>query len=42
MWIKPGGESDGQCGFEGAPKAGEWHDKYVQILVKNADPSVYA
>ncbi|KAK0653168.1 1, 4-beta cellobiohydrolase [Cercophora newfieldiana] len=42
VWIKPGGESDGQCGFEGAPRAGEWHDEYVQMLVKNADPSVYA
>ncbi|KAK4443063.1 glycoside hydrolase family 6 protein [Podospora aff. communis PSN243] len=41
-WIKPGGESDGQCGFEGAPRAGEWHDEYVQMLVKNAHPSVYA
>jgi cellulose 1,4-beta-cellobiosidase len=42
VWIKPGGESDGQCGFEGAPRAGEWHDEYVQMLVKNAHPSVYA
>jgi len=42
VWIKPGGESDGQCGFAGAPRAGAWHDEYVQMLVKNADPSVYA
>ncbi|KAK4185597.1 endo-beta-1,4-glucanase [Podospora australis] len=41
VWVKPGGESDGQCGFAGAPRAGEWHDEYVQMLVKNADPSVY-
>ncbi|KAK1756669.1 glycoside hydrolase family 6 protein [Echria macrotheca] len=42
VWIKPGGESDGQCGFPGAPRAGAWHDEYVQMLVQNADPSVYA
>lgn len=42
VWIKPGGESDGQCGLEGAPSAGAWFDEYVQLLVKNADPSVYA
>ncbi|KAK3995699.1 endo-beta-1,4-glucanase [Cladorrhinum sp. PSN332] len=41
VWIKPGGESDGQCGYAGAPRAGEWHDEYVQQLIKNADPSVY-
>ncbi|KAH8202584.1 hypothetical protein TruAng_003295 [Truncatella angustata] len=40
VWVKPGGESDGQCGLEGAPRAGAWFDEYVQILVKNADPSV--
>ncbi|KAK1830896.1 1, 4-beta cellobiohydrolase [Podospora conica] len=40
VWIKPGGESDGQCGFEGAPRAGAWHDEYAQHLTKNADPSV--
>lgn len=38
VWIKPGGESDGRCGLEGAPAAGVWFDEYVQILVKNADP----
>lgn len=38
VWIKPGGESDGRCGLEGAPIAGAWFDEYVQMLVKNADP----
>ncbi|KAF2833919.1 cellulase [Ophiobolus disseminans] len=38
VWIKPGGESDGRCGLEGAPAAGAWFDQYVQMLVKNADP----
>lgn len=38
VWIKPGGESDGRCGLEGAPAAGAWFDSYVQMLVKNADP----
>ncbi|KAK5651678.1 hypothetical protein OQA88_11744 [Cercophora sp. LCS_1] len=42
VWIKPGGESDGQCGFPGAPRAGAWHDEYVQMLVENAHPSVYS
>ena len=42
VWIKPGGESDGECGFPGAPRAGHWHDEYVQMLVKNAHPSVFA
>ncbi len=41
VWVKPGGESDGQCGMTGAPKAGEWFDEYAQMLVKNADPSVF-
>lgn len=39
-WIKPGGESDGQCGMAGAPVAGAWFDEYAQMLVKNADSSV--
>jgi cellulose 1,4-beta-cellobiosidase len=38
VWIKPGGESDGACGLAGAPSAGAWFDKYVQMLVKNAEP----
>lgn len=38
VWIKPGGESDGRCGLEGAPAAGAWFDEYVQMLVKEADP----
>jgi cellulose 1,4-beta-cellobiosidase len=25
----------------GAPRAGEWFDEYVQMLVKNADSSVF-
>ncbi|KAJ4302498.1 1,4-beta-D-glucan cellobiohydrolase cel6b [Collariella sp. IMI 366227] len=41
VWIKPGGESDGQCGMAGATKAGEWFDEYAQMLVKNADLSVF-
>ncbi|KAK4032126.1 glycoside hydrolase family 6 protein [Parachaetomium inaequale] len=41
VWVKPGGESDGQCGMAGATKAGEWFDEYAQMLVKNADPSVF-
>lgn len=40
-WIKPGGESDGECGMEGAPRAGAWFDEYVQMLVKNADASLF-
>ncbi|KAK6836414.1 hypothetical protein PG987_006909 [Apiospora arundinis] len=40
VWIKPGGESDGECGYAGAPRAGVWFDEYVQMLVENADPSV--
>ncbi|KAM7185220.1 glycoside hydrolase family 6 protein [Naviculisporaceae sp. PSN 640] len=42
VWIKPGGESDGECGMEGAPRAGHWFDEYTQMLVRNADPSVLA
>ena len=41
VWVKPGGESDGQCGMAGAPKAGEWFDEYAQMLVKNADSSIF-
>lgn len=40
VWIKPGGESDGECGLAGAPIAGAWFDEYVQMLVKNADDSL--
>lgn len=40
VWIKPGGESDGQCGMEGAPRAGAWFDGYVQMLVENAHASI--
>lgn len=42
VWVKPGGESDGVCGMDGAPSAGAWFPKYVEMLVKNADPSVVA
>lgn len=40
VWIKPGGESDGQCGMDGAPRAGQWFEKYAQMLVENADSSI--
>jgi cellulose 1,4-beta-cellobiosidase len=40
VWIKPGGESDGECGMEGAPRAGAWFEAYVEALVENADPSI--
>ena len=40
VWIKPGGESDGECGYEGAPRAGAWFDEYVQMLVENAHESI--
>ncbi|CCC13409.1 hypothetical protein SMACR_06907 [Sordaria macrospora] len=40
VWVKPGGESDGECGLAGAPKAGAWFGGYVEMLVKNADASV--
>ncbi|RYP43126.1 hypothetical protein DL770_011832 [Monosporascus sp. CRB-9-2] len=40
VWVKPGGESDGECGFEGAPRAGQWFDEYVQQLVENAHESI--
>ncbi|CRK15186.1 hypothetical protein BN1723_010562 [Verticillium longisporum] len=36
VWIKPGGESDGACGIEGAPNAGAWFDEYAQLLTRNA------
>ncbi|KAK3388285.1 1, 4-beta cellobiohydrolase [Sordaria brevicollis] len=42
VWVKPGGESDGQCGLAGAPRAGAWFGGYVEMLVKNADASVKA
>ncbi|KAI9163925.1 putative exoglucanase 3 precursor protein [Paramyrothecium foliicola] len=40
VWIKPGGESDGECGYEGAPRAGAWFPEYVEMLVKNAHSSI--
>ncbi|KAG9249804.1 endoglucanase-6B [Emericellopsis atlantica] len=39
-WVKPPGESDGRCGLEGAPAAGQWFNEYVQMLVENADEDV--
>ncbi|KAL2269246.1 hypothetical protein VTJ83DRAFT_4092 [Remersonia thermophila] len=41
VWIKPGGESDGECGMEGAPRAGAWFDEYAQMLVQHADKSIF-
>jgi cellulose 1,4-beta-cellobiosidase len=40
VWVKPGGESDGECGFEGAPRAGEWFPEYVEMLVEYAHSSI--
>ncbi|RYP56371.1 hypothetical protein DL771_011927 [Monosporascus sp. 5C6A] len=40
VWVKPGGESDGECGLQGAPRAGQWFDEYVQQLVENAHESI--
>lgn len=40
VWVKPGGESDGQCGMEGAPAAGTWFDEYAQTLTVNAHPDI--
>lgn len=37
MWIKPPGNSDGACGFPGAPGAGTFFVDYVKMLVINAD-----
>lgn len=37
VWIKPPGNSDGQCGFPGAPIAGTFFRDYVKMLVKNDD-----
>jgi cellulose 1,4-beta-cellobiosidase len=40
VWIKPGGESDGECGLAGAPYAGGWFESYTEMLIKNADASL--
>ncbi|ROT43659.1 1,4-beta cellobiohydrolase [Sodiomyces alkalinus F11] len=40
LWIKPGGESDGQCGMQGAPIAGAWFDEYAQMLTRNAHSDI--
>lgn len=42
VWVKPGGESDGRCGLEGAPAAGAWFPEYVEMLVEYADASIEA
>lgn len=42
VWVKPGGESDGQCGLEGAPVAGAWFDGYAQMLAINAHSDIRA
>ncbi|KAL2755400.1 glycoside hydrolase family 6 protein [Sodiomyces alcalophilus JCM 7366] len=40
VWVKPGGESDGECGLEGAPIAGAWFDEYAQLLTVNAHSDI--
>ncbi|KAJ9156478.1 Glucanase [Pleurostoma richardsiae] len=41
VWIKPGGESDGQIGeTKGAPPAGQWFESYAEMLVECAHPAV--
>ncbi|ROT35128.1 endoglucanase-6B [Sodiomyces alkalinus F11] len=40
VWVKPGGESDGECGLEGAPIAGAWFDEYAQLLAVNAHSEI--
>ena len=42
VWVKPGGESDGECGYEGAPPAGQWFAEYAAMLVEHADSRVAA
>ena len=40
VWIKPPGESDGQCGMAGAPRAGAWFNDYVAMLIENASEDI--
>ncbi|PGG96144.1 hypothetical protein AJ79_09710 [Helicocarpus griseus UAMH5409] len=40
VWVKPGGESDGECGMAGAPAAGAWFDEYAQMLTRNAHEDI--
>lgn len=40
VWVKPPGESDGQCGKEGAPRAGAWFNDYAIMLVENASEDI--
>ena len=37
VWVKPPGNSDGACGYSGAPAAGTFFTSYVKMLVRNAD-----
>ncbi|KAM0327200.1 hypothetical protein ACHAQA_006333 [Verticillium albo-atrum] len=40
VWVKPPGESDGQCGKPGAPRAGAFFNDYMRMLIENAHPDV--
>lgn len=40
VWVKLGGESDGECGMDGAPIAGSWFDEYAQTLTINAHSDI--
>ncbi|EGY22584.1 hypothetical protein VD0002_g4491 [Verticillium dahliae] len=40
VWVKPPGESDGQCGKPGAPRAGAFFNEYMRMLIENAHPDV--
>ena len=37
LWIKPPGNSDGACGYPGAPNAGTFFVNYAKLLITNAD-----
>ncbi|MBI2684361.1 MAG: glycoside hydrolase family 6 protein [Actinobacteria bacterium] len=39
LWIKPPGNSDGNC-RPGEPRAGEWWDAYARALIRNAEPPI--
>lgn len=40
VWVKLGGESDGECGMEGAPIAGSWFNEYARQLAINAHEDI--
>ncbi|SPO03724.1 related to Endoglucanase-6B [Cephalotrichum gorgonifer] len=40
VWVKLGGESDGECGMEGAPVAGSWFNEYARQLTINAHEAI--